>query len=311
MKSLIAALVMFSISMSNAQYTKNNLKLESDGSKAKYHYQNLQLYPIRANATFVADNKSVSKFETLKNALDKKKVVITEANGGDVNSLFIENISKDTVMILSGEVVQGGKQDRMVAQDVILYPKSGKKDLSVFCVEHGRWQPKESGMEFKKYYSISSNEVRKAATVKKDQHEVWNKVAETTMKNKATTSTGALTALKESDDYNKELKKYTDYFESLIANEGDVIGMIAVSGENVLGCDMFATHELFEKHYSNLINSYATEAITTGKEVKLPSEKVNQYLLTIIEDESKQEREVQKKGIMLKDGQKKIHISTF
>src|SRR5260221_2983916 len=311
MKSLIAALVMFSISMSNAQYTKNNLKLESDGSKAKYHYQNLQLYPIRANATFVADNKSVSKFETLKNALDKKKVVITEANGGDVNSLFIENISKDTVMILSGEVVQGGKQDRMVAQDVILYPKSGKKDLSVFCVEHGRWQPKESGMEFKKYYSISSNEVRKAATVKNDQHEVWNKVAETTMKNKATTSTGALTALKESDDYNKELKKYTDYFESLIANEGDVIGMIAVSGENVLGCDMFATHELFEKHYSNLINSYATEAITTGKEVKLPSEKVNQYLLTIIEDESKQEREVQKKGIMLKDGQKKIHISTF
>src|SRR6185295_12245187 len=148
--------------------------------------------------------KGVGKYETLKNALDKKKVVVTESKDEEVNNLFIENVSKDTVMILAGEVVQGGKQDRMVGQDVILYPKSGKKDLSVFCVEHGRWQPKESGKEFNKYYSISSNEVRKAATVKKDQQEVWNKVAETTTKNKANTSTGTLTALKESGDYNKE-----------------------------------------------------------------------------------------------------------
>src|SRR6185436_2793758 len=120
-----------------------------------------------------------------------------------------ENISKDTVMVLSGEVVQGGKQDRMIAQDFILYPKSGKKDVSVFCVEHGRWQPKDQGMEFKKYYTISSNEVRKAATVKKDQSEVWKKVAETTDANKAGTATGTLTALKESGDFNKQLKKYT------------------------------------------------------------------------------------------------------
>ncbi|HEV8512395.1 MAG TPA: DUF6569 family protein [Cyclobacteriaceae bacterium] len=311
MKTIIFILtVLYSASIANAQYTKDNLRLEA-AAKSKYHYQNLQLYPIYANAVFVAQHRNVGKYVALKDALEKKKVKITESNGGEVNTLFIENISKDTIMVLSGEVVQGGKQDRMIAQDFILYPKSGKKDISVFCVEHGRWQPADQGMEFKKYYTISSNEVRKAATVKKDQSEVWKKVAETTDANKASTSTGTLTALKESGDFSNELKKYTDFFGNLIAPEQDIIGVIAVSGDGILGCDMFATHELLVEHYPNLINSYSTEAITTGKPVTLSNEKVNQYLQKIIDDESKQESEVQKKGTMLKDGKRKIHISTF
>lgn len=311
MKSLIFLSALLSISLANAQYNKTNLKLEPANSRTNYRYQNLQLYPIRANEAFVAHHKDLGKYETLKNALDKEKVKVTEANGGEVNSLFIENTSSDTVMILAGEVVQGGKQDRMVAQDVILYPKSGKKDISVFCVEHGRWQPKETGNEFKKYYSISTNTVRKAGTVKKNQQDVWNEVEETTTKNRASTSTGTLTALGQSNQLNRELKKYTDHFNPLIVNEEDVIGVVAVSGDNILGCDMFATHELLAKHYQNLVNSYATEAITNGKQVTIPYEKVQQYLMTVIDDESKQEGEVKKKGTMLKDGRKKVHISTF
>ena len=228
-----------------------------------------------------------------------------------MNTLFIENVSRDTIVILSGEVVQGGKQDRMIAQDVILSPGSGKKDISVFCVEHGRWQPKAEGMAFKEYFTISSNDVRKAGTVKKDQQEVWKKVSETTEKNNANTSTGTLTALKQSGDFSKELKEYTDFFGKLILGENDIIGVIAVSGDGILGCDMFATHDLLGKYFPSLINSYATEAITSGKTVSISYEKVNEYLRSIIDDEHKQEQEVEKKGTMLKDGKKKIHISTF
>src|ERR1041385_852323 len=105
MKSLLIFFSVLLASVVNAQYNKTNLKIETGFTQAKYLYQNLQLYPIRANAAFVAYHKDLSKFVTLKDALDKKKVVITESNGGEVNSLFIENVSKDTVMILSGEVV--------------------------------------------------------------------------------------------------------------------------------------------------------------------------------------------------------------
>jgi hypothetical protein len=294
-----------------AQYNKQNLKLEPVSNGGKYKFEKLVLYPIRANRAFEQQHKNVGRYVTLKEALEKKKVAITEHARGDVNTLYIENVSSDTVMILAGEVVQGGKQDRMIAQDFILHPKSGKKDVSVFCVEHGRWQAGSTGKAFTQYYSISSNEVRKAGTVKKDQQEVWNKVSENTSKNKAGSSTGTLAALKESGEFTNQLKKYTDYFGKLLLQEGDVIGMVAVSGETILGCDMFATHALFEEHYANLINSYATEAITSGKEATVSYEKVKIYLDSIIEDESSQEKEVEKKGTMLKDGKRKLHITTF
>lgn len=307
--------MLVSISSIKAQYNETNLRLEPASPEKRFSFQNLRLYPVRANKAFFAYHQDVGKYVTLQEALKKKNVAISEyGNGrssGAVNTLFIENISQDTIMILAGEVVQGGKQDRMIAEDFILYPKSGKKDVSVFCVEHGRWQPNQGDMSFHEYFTISSNDVRKAGTVTKNQQEVWDKVAATTGKNKAETNTGTLTALQTSDSFTKDLGNYTGYFGKLFLNEPDVIGVIAVSGDGILGCDMFATHGLFEKNYANLLNSYATEAITSGSEVTVSYEKVKKYFHTIIDDERNQEKEVEKKGTMLKDGGRKIHISTF
>ncbi|MBL0743839.1 ARPP-1 family domain-containing protein [Chryseolinea lacunae] len=313
---LLVSALLTVVAPATAQYNKINLKLEQPVAASPYKYQYLQLYPVRANAVFQASHKNIGKYVTLREGLKTNKAVITEYNRGEVNTLYIENVSKDTIMVLSGEVVQGGKQDRVIAQDFILYPKSGKKDIAVFCVEHGRWQPKEGesgadAMNFKQYYSFSSNEVRKAAAVDKDQGKVWDKVAETTAKNNANSSTGALTALAKSGTFSKELKKYTDHFTPLLVNEPDVIGVVVVAGDAILGCDMFATHALFAQHYPDLVNAYATQAITTGKPVTVPYEKTKQYLDTIIADEYKQDNEVKKKGTMLKEGGKKVHISTF
>jgi hypothetical protein len=312
MKLTFSIGLMFAGSALFAQYNAQNLKLESSASVNQYVFENLQLYPIRANQTFVTEHKNLGNYVTLKDALEKKKVAITEFSGGSVNTLYIENISSDTVMILSGEVVQGGKQDRVIAQDFILPPRSGKKDVSVFCVEHGRWQTKKGGdMSFQDYFSISSSEVRKAATVNKNQQEVWKKVAETTKKNNATTSTGTLTALQNAGTFKQDLERYSKHFEKLFINQSDVIGVIVVAGDKILGCDMFATHEIFEQHYPNLLNSYATEAITSGKKASVSYNEVNNYLQGIIKDESKQENEVKQKGAIMKNGEKKIHISTF
>lgn len=310
---LLCFCALASMPVLRAQYRLENLTLESRAQVAQdqYKYQKLQLYPIRANNTFRSHHKDVAKYVTLKDALEKKKVVISEkSRSGTVNTLFIENVSNDTVIVLSGEVVQGGKQDRVIAQDFVLYPKSGQKDVSVFCVEHGRWSPKDGDTSFRQYFTICSNEIRKAATVNKNQQNVWDKVSETTDKNRANTSTGTLTALQRSESFTKDLKQYTDHFQAL-AGEQDVIGVVAVTGSTILGSDMFATHEIFAQYLSSLLNSYATEAITSGKEVDVPYEKVEEYLKTILADESKQESEVEKKGTMLKDGNKKIHISTF
>lgn len=120
-----------------AQYNRENLSIAASDA---HSYQNLRLYPVRANKSFEAVHSDIGKYETLQHSIKEKKLKITESSrGGEVNRLNIENISNDTIMVLAGEVIQGGKQDRVIANDFILYPGSGKKDLDVFCVESGRW----------------------------------------------------------------------------------------------------------------------------------------------------------------------------
>jgi hypothetical protein len=315
MKYCLIIFLLLTVSVSRAQYNQVNLSLDEAATVSAHQYLNLKLYPIRAKDSFFKAHKDVGRYTTLEQALKNEGIVISEtgtsSNSGTVNELYIQNVSADTIMILSGEVVQGGKQDRMIALDVILYPGKNKRKVQVYCVEHGRWQPNGDGRNFKNYYSLSSNEVRKAGTVAKNQQEVWDKVADATSKNDAKSNTGTLAALKSSESFSTDLKKYADHFQKTLINEPDVIGFVAVSGDRILGCDMFATHALFADHYAGLINSYATEAITSGKPATVKQEDVNRYLLSIIADEQKQDSEINKKGTQLKDKNQKLHISTF
>ena len=80
-----------------------------------------------------------SKLLTLEEALDQKKLIVHETS--DVNELAIENVSTDTdVFVQSGDIVKGGRQDRVIACDMIVPPKSGKLPIGSFCCESGRWQ---------------------------------------------------------------------------------------------------------------------------------------------------------------------------
>jgi hypothetical protein len=214
-------------------------------------------------------------------------------------------------MVLAGEVVKGGKQDRVIAQDFLLYPKSGKKDVSVFCVEHGRWSTTDTTFAFNETSTISCQSVRKAAAVDKEQGKVWDNVANVTSKNKASTSTGTYNALAKSESYNKELNEYLKYFGPVFNNDPAVIGVVAVSGDSIIGCDMFASNAMFKKYYANLLNSYATEAITNGKAVKVSHQQVSNYLNSFISNEEKQEEIIKSKGTQLREGRKKVHISVY
>jgi hypothetical protein len=310
MKTISIIILLIVSTSAMAQYKKVNLKLDP-GVTTAYRFEKLQLYPVRANKAFEAEHKNVGNFTTLEKALQQKKITVKESE--EVNKLIVENTSKDTIMILAGEVVLGGNQDRMVGEDIVLYPKSGRKEVEVFCVEHGRWHAGGTGKSFSQYYTISSNKVRKAGAVNKNQSEVWQEVADKTSKNNGETKTGTLAGLKASDDFNRDLQKYVAHFEKVLVNENDVIGVVAVSGDEILGCDLFATHELFTQHYRNLVHSYATEAISTGQPVKADYNKVNTYLDAILDSrtDEEQDRRIKEKGTMLKERDKKLHISTF
>src|SRR5713101_8598057 len=143
----------------------------------------------RLEGPFTQDNLSVflihgkdkikgQTFLTLQEALVQKKVIVRETRS--VNELTIENISSEEVYVQSGDIVKGGQQDRMMAVDLILPPRSGKIGISAFCVENGRWS-KRGTEEVTNFGSsaniVASREVKLAAKARASQGEVWKEVS--------------------------------------------------------------------------------------------------------------------------------------
>lgn len=317
---LFATTVICSLQL-NAQYNYKNLSLPSDENASRFTFGNMRIYPVYANANFTSAQKNAGKYTTLKDALQKKKATITEKsadgrNSAEVNKLYIQNTSSDTIVIIGGEVVQGGKQDRVIANDVVIPPNSGKVDLSVYCVEHGRWTPKASGAASYSFSTgnnttVVNTKTRKAAAVEKDQGKVWKEVEVFTDKNGAKSSTGAFTAMETKTDANKKLTAYKAYFKTILTADVKIIGMAVATGDSVLGCDMFATHALLMEHADNIIASYAIEAMTDGKPVTIPFAKVKAYMDNILADETKQEQHIKKNGTVLQEKESKLHISVY
>ncbi|MEO5857401.1 MAG: DUF6569 family protein [Pyrinomonadaceae bacterium] len=94
-----------------------------------FTYKNLTIFLIHG-----ADASSNKDLITLEEALKMKIFKVYETE--DVNELMVENISpKYDVFIQSGDIVKGGKQDRVLAISVIIPRNSGKVSIEAFCVE--------------------------------------------------------------------------------------------------------------------------------------------------------------------------------
>jgi len=253
------------------------------------NFEKLRIYPIIASEAHIAEHSQLANFKNLKEAMDIQGFRITEKKPygrfddfGAVNSLTVQNKSQDTVYLMAGDVVKGGNQDRVLAQDMVLPPRT-LATINVFCVEKNRWQYREAGEQeeterqkkdrkvfaFSGYYNVVSNNIRRTVKHEKNQESVWAAVGEVTMNNKASSTTNTYTALEDSKDYTVERNKYLAFFEDKMEHVDDVIGMVVVSGDKVLGTDIFNHPNLFKKQYKVLLHSYVTDAVTNGKKVAM------------------------------------------
>lgn len=76
---------------------------------------------------------------TLEQALASGSVIIYNENS---QTLAIINRSDTDVFIQAGDLIKGGQQDRMIADDRILAAHDSSTDLNVFCIEQGRSTPR-------------------------------------------------------------------------------------------------------------------------------------------------------------------------
>jgi hypothetical protein len=146
-------------------------------------YDNLTIFPVLSS-----DDANTSEFATLDEALASGDALVTEEGasmrrmrdgsaapnfsiGPQVNQLVLINRGKRPLILLAGEVVSGGKQDRVIGKDRIVPAGAAPLPLDVFCVEHGRWTP--GAEQFSAAQLMVHPTVREEAAVAQDQTKVW------------------------------------------------------------------------------------------------------------------------------------------
>jgi len=90
---------------------------------------------------------------TLKEALIKGHVTVRETD--TVERLEIENAGSEAVFVQAGDIVKGGKQDRVLTVSFLVPPKSGPMPIGAYCVEQGRWRAR--GLERVDRFASSEN----------------------------------------------------------------------------------------------------------------------------------------------------------
>jgi hypothetical protein len=218
------------------------------------------------------------KLLTLQEALGQKTAVVHETS--DVNQLSVENLSADAdLFLMTGDIIKGGKQDRAIAFDMVVPPKSGRVPISSFCVESGRWR--QRGGEAAHYFSESSAQIagkdlKLAVNDARRQDQVWQKVKEAQDKLSKNVgkpvagpaSPSSLQLALEDKQLLEKLTKYETELAKAVEGQKDVIGVaLAVNGK-VEGAEVYGSAELFRKLWPKLLRSAATDALAELDETK-------------------------------------------
>jgi hypothetical protein len=273
----------------------------------------LTVFPVVA-----AKSYATGEFMTLDEGLKSGDVVVTEygnvrglmrrrptaavqrESGAEVNRLVLVNNSKRPLLLLAGEIVTGGKQDRVIGKDRIVPAESDPVDLSVFCVEPGRWVATSdhfgtSGTTYGSKHSygyapstsaggtmMAQPSVRAKAMGDKDQNQVWAEVrkqqqsmavevaaAAPAASGDEIRSTSSYARVMENEDVKEKVdevaKPIQQNYESLIKQLRDqkAVGVVVAVNGHIIWADVFASTELLEKYWPKLVRSYASEAVVT------------------------------------------------
>ncbi|MFN3201132.1 MAG: ARPP-1 family domain-containing protein [Bradymonadia bacterium] len=227
----------------------------------------LTLFPMIAKAP-----EADPGYLTLDAALDGKQLAIKETDtSGRVNTLHVTNNADRPIYALAGEVLLGGKQDRIVGQHTLIPP--GVKDFAipVFCVEHGRWRQAGDGLEFGSAKTLAHTKLRYQAQTGQ-QSNVWAEVAASNANRKTQNDSDTYREAISKGEIMKLADPATKALLARTATQGQMAGVVVAIDGEVKGMDWFASPGLYRRLEGKLIGSYVAEALegraSRGGEVK-------------------------------------------
>lgn len=194
-----------------------------------------------------------SDIRTLDEALRAEALKITEKGEASVPEVFVENTGRRPVLLVSGELLLGGKQNRIVRQDVLVPAESGRLAIPVYCGEKERWTDGKAG--FSSAPAAAEPELRKSAALGRAQQEIWDGIDESMKRSKVESATRDYRVVHDAP----EMKKWTDEVVAGCRRHipRRTVGMVVATHRRILGADLFEDPDTFAALWEKLVRGYA------------------------------------------------------
>ncbi|MDP9383149.1 MAG: hypothetical protein M3Q29_24010 [Chloroflexota bacterium] len=202
-------------------------------------------------------------YSLLDEAVGNGGLEVRELESASVGQLLAVNKGSLPVLLLDGEELVGGKQNRTVNSSVLV--PSGQTVLPVSCVEQGRWHnltPTFSSSEasYPSLRAARTRQVRDSLRARgvheSDQGGVWASVQARQVAASVASHTGAMAHI-----YSERRDTLQAYERALPYRDG-AIGLIAAVGGKITSMDVFDSPLVMEKLWAKLIRACAVDALS-------------------------------------------------
>ncbi len=235
------------------------------------HLEGVTVYPVTdPTAQKLPDDQQIVQFA---DALRSGTLTVAE-NGHDmqVASLRVHNRGKHPVLVMAGEVVDGGQQDRIITRDLLIEPSDSPIVVSVNCVERGRWA---GGRQFE-YGGRAEYGLRRVVQIHRNQDATWEAVGTMNSSKAAmlaalghdahmmSPSTGTYMASMHGGALERQVAKVASEIAIEVAKEGNVVGLVVAVGDTIIGSEVYGYPEIFDDVRDETIAAVARDAMTRG-----------------------------------------------
>ena len=307
-KILFSTLLLLSLLSASAQLTYETLYVDYDSA---WTFKNLKIIPIRRKAGGGA-LPGMGDVVPLGQALSQGLVTVTErgtTSFDNVHWLRFNTHSDKSVYISGGEIIAGGRQDRMIVRDTILGPSTKDQYVPVMCVEEERWSDKEKKFGYGNY---ANQHLRKVLDSTPNQVLIWREVDRQLQAGAFKNNSLAYLSRYQDKKYVVAGDEYLNFFRGRFAHsDSTIVGFVAISGNKVIGSDIFDGTNLFYPQLDPLLRGYIDEAILMGAPVTLKDPQVKKYMDKLLKDQASQDEFVRGNGKIFRQNGRVVHVNTF
>lgn len=215
-------------------------------------FRSLVVFPLTAHRVF-----DPCDYATLDESVRMGWLKLSEVGEGTVPQVAAENTSDRYIFLMAGELITGGKQNRAIADDVVIAPHSGPIVIAVRCIERGRWKGRTGA--FGARGGITGFEIRRRTQTGASQESIWAAV-DRRLKAVGESPAGQdLEAALRSPNVRRALAEYADAI--LPGLPPGCVGMVVAHGHTIVGADVFCHARLFGKLRAKVLEAYALDAI--------------------------------------------------